>query len=496
MDINKEYSCLEQNCIVYKKCIENDEDYQEALPGYCDDVFRVVKCNSKSYITSINVEYGELKIFGRTEICLTYLNENSSLCYADFEEEFSKSVEIENLTDKAFAQAVVSTKYTSYKVINQRKISLHNTISIKTAVYDKVSCPCIKSCERSKLKIDEIKCASVIDSNTSKIDIDEEIALPADSCDIKRIVSSSSYAALDEIKIIKDKALIKGTVYTKLLYIQDDESEKICKYEYSFALSRIIDCQGITENDIAVSQISIGNLYFKLKTNSSNKVSCVEIFGEASVSTVFIRESTHNVVVDGYMLKNNSECSYSEINCRANGRCYSNKSTQKLSYKANSGLSEILEVELQPQPTEFKDGCLVCPISASILYRNAENEIMSTVDTKEFKIEFEGCDDAIGAFSVESYDYTISNDDCVEVRVCVNTTAYVFNNKTVKVLSEIYPTDDVFQSPALTIYFARANESVWSIAKAFASDTDLILKENNLTSDTIDCNRTIIIPGI
>ena len=121
---------------------------------------------------------------------------------------------------------------------------------------------------------------------------------------------------------------------------------------------------------------------------------------------------------------------------------------------------------------------------------------MSTVDTKEFKIEFEDCDDAIGAFSVESYDYTISNEDCVEVRVCVNTTAYVFNNKTVKVLSEIYPTDDVFQSPALTIYFARANESVWSIAKAFASDTDLILKENNLTSDTIDCNRTIIIPGI
>ena len=23
--INKEYSCLEQNCIVYKKCLENDE---------------------------------------------------------------------------------------------------------------------------------------------------------------------------------------------------------------------------------------------------------------------------------------------------------------------------------------------------------------------------------------------------------------------------------------------------------------------------------------
>lgn len=496
MDINKEYSCLEQNCIVYKKCLENDEDYQEALPGYCDDVFRIIKCNSKSYITSLNIEYGELKIFGRTEICLTYLNENSSMCYADFEEEFSKAVEIENLTEHAFAHAAVSTKYTGFKVINQRKVSIHNTIGIKLCVYDKISCPCIKSCEKSKLKLNEITCASVIDSVISKIEIDEEIALPVDSCDINRIISSSSLACLDEVKIIKDKALIKGTVTAKLLYIQDDESEKLCRYEHTFSVSKIIDCQGISENDIAIAQISVGNLYFKLKTNKSNKIGCVEIFGEASVSTVFLRESNFEVVVDGYMLRNKSECSYSEMNCRADGKCYNDKSTQKLCYKVNSSIAEILEIELRPQATDVKDGCLICPVTACILYKSIDDEIISAIDTKEIKIDLEGYDDAIAGVCIDSFDYSITGEDCVEIRASLNVSAYKFNNKNIKVLSEIYPTDDVLESPALTVYFARANESVWSIAKAFSSDTDLILKENNLTADTIDCNRTIIIPGI
>ena len=76
MDINKEYSCFERNCIVYQKNIDNEADYQEALPEYCDDVFKVAKCEVRNYITSVNVALNEVKMYGKVEICLTYYNEN------------------------------------------------------------------------------------------------------------------------------------------------------------------------------------------------------------------------------------------------------------------------------------------------------------------------------------------------------------------------------------------------------------------------------------
>ena len=68
MDINKEYSCFERNCIVYQKNIDNEADYQEALPEYCDDVFKVAKCEVRNYITSVNVAMNEVKMYGKVEI--------------------------------------------------------------------------------------------------------------------------------------------------------------------------------------------------------------------------------------------------------------------------------------------------------------------------------------------------------------------------------------------------------------------------------------------
>ena len=124
MDIEKEYSCLEQNKKVFHKCVEIDENYQETLQAYCDDLYRIIKCKAHSYVTSVDINYNEVKIFGKTEICVTYYDEASNLCYADFDEEFTKSVETDGLTDTAFATAIASDKILqlqSYKSAENRR---------------------------------------------------------------------------------------------------------------------------------------------------------------------------------------------------------------------------------------------------------------------------------------------------------------------------------------------------------------------------------------
>ncbi|MCR5208269.1 MAG: hypothetical protein K6C14_07340 [Eubacterium sp.] len=92
MELKKDYICLENNEKVNSKQTELEVDYQETLPAYCDDIFRVVKCCSRSCITSVDICFNEIKVFGRVVITLTYYNENSNLCYADFEEDFNKNI--------------------------------------------------------------------------------------------------------------------------------------------------------------------------------------------------------------------------------------------------------------------------------------------------------------------------------------------------------------------------------------------------------------------
>ena len=97
---------------------------------------------------------------------------------------------------------------------------------------------------------------------------------------------------------------------------------------------------------------------------------------------------------------------------------------------------------------------------------------------------------------VSSFDYTIVNDKNISVNVMYSYCGYMGKQKEINALSEIECTDDSVSVPALTLYFAKQNEKLWDIAKKFSSDIELIKKENNITCESLDSNKVIIIPGL
>ena len=64
----------------------------------------------------------------------------------------------------------------------------------------------------------------------------------------------------------------------------------------------------------------------------------------------------------------------------------------------------------------------------------------------------------------------------------------------ISVLTDVNETERISNTPSLTVYFGKAEESVWNIAKRFSSDENLIIEENALTSDILDADRVLIIP--
>lgn len=496
MDIEKEYSCLERNCKVYQKCIDMDEDYQEALPQYCDDIYRVVKCVSRTYITSVDTNYNEVKLFGKTEICITYFNESSCLCYADFEEEFTKLIDIDNISESAFANAVVNNKYTNFRVINQRRIDIHASSAVNVCVYDKIKCPCISSCDNSKLKIETQKTASVINTNICRAEFDEEFSVPGDSKPIKRIISSSSFVTLGETKIIKDKALIKAVVSLAVLYTTDEEEEQLLKCEYSFNISKIIDVTGIDDDDIIISNLSVGNIFFKAKSSSNDKLCVIEAFGDVLINSTFIREREEELVTDGYVLNHKSDCSYSDFSCSRNGRQISDTKMQNISFDLSAEVTEIKELNITLSESYVRNGKIISKAAANAMCMTTAGSLATFSSTSDLEIEIENCQSAISALTLRSYDYTMQSNGKVDVRLSIGLFAYIYEETNIRILSEINADDDEIKYPTLTVYFGKQNESIWSIAKSFSSDIDLIISENDLNSEILDSNKILIIPGV
>ena len=496
MDIQKDYSCVEHNNKVFSKAIEVEADYQETLPAYCDDIFRVVKCIGRSYITSTDISYNEIKVFGKLEICLTYYNENSKLCYADFEEDFSKTVSVDEIGDSAFVCVDIYDKYTNFRVINQRRIDVHNSGVIFLSIYDKIKCPQVCSCENSKLRYQNFKIADVISSDISRIEFDEEFSLTSSNEAINRIISWSAFASLSEIKIIKDKALIKASVTVNILYTADNSEENVEKLQYSFNTSKIIDCLGINEDDISLSNISVGSMFVKGKASGSDKVNTVDIFGELSVRTVFIREYEQQYITDGYIPGAVTDNSFSEYKISEAAGVISENKIVNASVALPDDVSTVLELSLVCSEPSLKNGKLLSKLIINALCLSESGELVSVASGDEFSMPVNSGNDGLCAFSINSYDYTLTDRNAMDIRVNMKTDIYTFNNKTVNILSDIVATDEKKEASTMTVYFAKANESVWDIAKSFSSDIDMIINENALNSDTLDADKVLIIPRV
>ena len=432
MDIEKDYSCMEKNSVVFSKNIENEQDFQEALPAYCDDIYRVVKCVARSCITSCDINYNEVKISGKSFICVTYYNENSNLCFADFEEEFTNTVSLDNLSDEAFADASVYDKYTNFRVINQRRIDVHASSCVRLCVYDKTKCPCISSCSDSKLKTVNVKTANIFATNITKLEFDESFNVPSDSKPIKRIISRTALANVSETKIIKDKALIKGLVSIIALYTTDSENEEIERAEYSFSVSKIIDVSGIDENDISISTFNLGNIYLKAKASSGDKLNVIDVFGEIYINTLFLRENNESFITDGYVIGKSSECSFSDYKCLSDGSFLNECRLVNVGVDLSGEVKEVLELDVDLTPTVLRNSKLTASATVNAICKNDSGDLLSINTSTDIDFNLKEYEDAVAEVELQSFDYTLNPNGRIDLRLNVVVSAYGYNNKNIR----------------------------------------------------------------
>ncbi len=494
MDIKKEYGSIEPNCRVLCKNIELDSDFQETLPAYLDDIYRVVRCCVRSCITSADISFNEVKIFGKIEICLTYYNENSSLCYADFDEDFTKSLTVDGLSDNAFVCCDIDDKYANFRVINQRRIDIHTSSVIHLDIYDRAKESCISSCENAKLRTENTKLACVYTSNISKIEFDEEFFIPSDSPMIKRIVSTSAFASLTDTRVIKDKTFVKGTVNVSVLYTTDNDEENILKSEHSFNVSKIIDIPEVNDNDIVITRLSVGSIFVKAKVTSGDKMNGINVYGEVISNIAVIRESELSVVCDGYVLNRKTDCSYGEISAACDGKLFSENKQFSIQFDINSDIREIKDLSLNITAPVMKGGKLVSAVNMNGVCLTDGGELCSVSFSKEIELDTYGYENAVASIGITSFDYSISGNDKLDLRLNALINAYFYNEKKIRLLSDINASDEVISYPSLTVYFGKADENVWDIAKSFSSDSEAIMKENALSGDVLNGSKVLIIP--
>ncbi len=478
---------IKEKCKLFSKCVDVDLDFQENLMSYNDDLLKIIRCCVNNYIVNTDYANGTLTVYGKSKIYLTYVSDATScITTADFEEDFQKAVTIEGGFDEVSADVSVINRYSNFRVINQRRIDIHNAFALDITVCAPSPVNMIDSAEGVLIKRDTVNYLSLIGTSYSKAEFEDEATIPSDSDVIRKIINTFATVRCEDVKIIKDKMLVRAAADFSLLYTTDTEKEVIKKCEKTVSISKIVDIGGIDEGDDAIVKMTIGNVYAKPKADKNNQLRGIELIGDINVNSTVFRKVTTQISTDSYATDNEISNSFGKINLNTNGVVTSDIINDKAVFEFdNINIVEITDLSLN-----ISDGN---SLELSAFVRNENSELIFITQKKEISVKSFN----MAALYVKSFDYVLKSANEISVRFLIEYTAAEYEEKSFSVLSDVQISDTaVSESPALVVYFARENELVWDIAKKFRTSADLIKTENELKDDVIDSRRILLIPGM
>lgn len=478
---------LREKCGVFTKCVDVDLDFQENLMAYNEDMLKIIRCCINNYVVNTDYANGVLTVYGKSKIFLTYISETSScLTTADFEEDFQKSINIEGTYDDVCSDILVINRYSNFRVINQRRIDIHNAFALNVRLCACTPVKMVETTENALVRRDTVNYISLIGTAFSRGEFDEETPVPADSDPVRKIINVFSALHCEETKIIKNKMLVKATAEFSVLYTTDTENEAIRKCEKSVSISKIIDINDIDEGDNALVNLAQGSIYVKPKPDKNNELKMIEIIGEININVSVYRKVTAALTTDAYATDVETNNTMSKITLNTNGDFINDVASGKTAFQFdNIKIAEIVDISL-----------IVCDgksLELTAFVRNTKGELVCVSRRQEVEM----VDYNICSIYVKSFDYVINSENEIGVRYLLEYSAVGYSEKTYSVVSEIKQTDKVMpDSPALVVYFANRNEELWDIAKKFRTSAELIKTENELTDDVITSRRILLIPGM
>ncbi|MCH5315317.1 MAG: DUF3794 domain-containing protein [Eubacterium sp.] len=497
MELCKEYKSISFNeaCQTVKESFELD--FQENLPQYLDDIEKIVKCSVKATVTDYDYQGNSINLYGKVIISITYKSSESGLLSNIFEEDFSKSFDVDNVENFSFAKVCINTKYSNFHLINQRRFDIHTSLAVRFNIYYQKSTDCLSNCKNAMFKEysqDYLVCKN---SGISSVEFEENMSIADSTAQIKNIINCFTNCSVDEYKIIKDKMLVKGTLSASVIY--ECINGNIEKLSHNFTYSKIIEASSLDENDKAFVSARLSGLYVKARADENNALSIVEIVGKLVINYQIYKIDTISLNIDSYVPKYNCKLKKSNTIINESPAYFYDDKTLELNFDSDISLVEIIDLKAEILNHQIINSKLTVEVGISFLFYDDKGNICyyEKSQTKEILLsdsEFSG----VSGCTMKSFDYVIKSAGALMLRANIEYSAYLYKESKVSFLTDIDIDDEVnnINTPQLTLYFANSQEEIWDIAKKFSTSEELIIDENSLNSNVIDGKRILLIPGM
>lgn len=464
------------------------------IPDSKPDVIKVISVTAKTDVREVNVRKDKITFLGCVNYDIVYFSDSESdrvrtVSYQSpfshqedfFESEDGDSISVETLNHKCSFSLINSRKLSVSCPVEFRVYAIHNRmIDMASFGSSDYQLPCLTQRLTPINRVLSINDRFAVEDTMSVEDFDV-----VDVIRIHSVITDREY------KIISNKTFIKGTLFTTVIFY--DEEMKINSRTHHTDFSEVIETRNLSNDMLADVSLEVVCVNGEIFTDS--QITEIGLKADIRVTLAGYEESEMDIVYDAYCPDCKTDISKESLDIlelKALGEesitvretiDFENDKCEKIA------LTEC-DIKIKDKKVEKEKIKTAGVMTVAITYISDNNSMLGT---KIKDIEFESVTDAKGC----------EDDDRINTRVLCGETdiKYLPGNKTeisVPVVLEhtvlrriqreyiksvsfdegcIY---DKSSEASITIHFARDDESLWNIAKSYHTTVEEIVRVNDL----------------
>ncbi len=477
------------------------------VPDSKPDIRKVLQVSARPKITNTETRNGHIIVSGSVLFDILYLADNEEKCVTSITSscEFSNLVKESNIQDSFLSFADVDVEGLSCNIANCRKISLKATLLTNVRVY---SCQSIEivseiegACTKKTSLVSDVICAHAQDSAV----ISDSFSLSAGKAPIEEILKADAIITESSVKVIDDKAIVKGTIRICVLYKSESKIEH-AQTEISFA--NVLEVQGIREDMNCEHTVKVIDVSACASKDAEGILSVMDITTQISIRVIARSSVAVSCVEDAYLPHGNLEYKSSPISVD----CVETVINRDIDFREKITLPDTLppiDKVYQTVARPFVKSCVsengLLKVSGYaeiyILYLSGDETVPVCSHRENVDFSFE-CDSPgcmltpVASCKLLNMSYTINDERTVEVRGSIESEVQCIRTTE----SDVIYTASVgeytpVQRPSIIVSCVHSGRSLWDIAKEYLVSAEDILRANALErEEDISKGATLIIP--
>lgn len=504
--------CVDE--VIFDGQTEQGVELDYVLPDYCPDIFKILSCSLTPQIVSYSVSGDcRLNIDGIVYIKVLYLTENSdNVQCVDQRYTYSKTVDM-NRKNLPAADIVVTLQmksdYCSCRAVSPRRIDVRGAISCRIRASASVEYPLPQLPEGLQVRTTEIECCGKTLFAQKQLSIREEIDTGASG--IAFILQCSAVPKVTDLRVIADKAVIKGTVTINALYgTPDSESPENSgaanteKMTADIPISAILDIDGITSEHRTFPEISVMNC--ELVPHSDGGLLSCELLVECRVRAQL--EDTVSIATDVYSTEYDADFTSERIKVSAQPRTLSQSFTVRSELNSDKGeLRSVWDAQSELKnavcrPNENETLTLTGQLCSRIFGVNTDGVPFCAEKQEPVEQSFSAENitaDTVVDFTANVVDtgFSIKPDGNVELTSTINLEASIHDLIPIEAVESVTVHEDKPKTKndefALRICYTGDKSDCWSIAKRYNTTVKAIMEENDIEDPNEPLDGMIVI---